>query len=153
MPIQVKPVEDFREQDAPAAYYFQGTTDGTRAAAFYINTFEPSSRPKHTLPALAFHEGVPGHHLQIAIARKTQDLPAFRRLSAGVVVQRVRRGLGALYRAPGRRAGPVPGRPRTLRHARLPGLASVSPGGGHRPATTCAGRASKPSSFSSTTSA
>jgi uncharacterized protein (DUF885 family) len=83
LPIVVKAVEEFRERDAPAAYYFQANADGSRPATFYINTFEPQSRPKHTLPALAFHEGVPGHHLQIALAQDATDLPAFRRLSAG----------------------------------------------------------------------
>jgi uncharacterized protein (DUF885 family) len=83
MAIEVKPIEEFREKDAPAAYYFQGSADGTRPAVFYVNTFEPSARPKHTLPALAFHEGLPGHHLQIALAQETEGLPAFRRLSAG----------------------------------------------------------------------
>ena len=83
MAIQVKAVEDFRERDAPAAFYFQGTSDGSRPATFYINTFEPASRPKHTLPALAFHEGVPGHHLQVALAQEADGLPAFRRFSAG----------------------------------------------------------------------
>jgi uncharacterized protein (DUF885 family) len=83
LPIVVKAVEEFRERDAPAAYYFQANADGSRPATFYINTFEPQSRPKHTLPALAFHEGVPGHHLQIALAQETSDLPAFRRMSAG----------------------------------------------------------------------
>jgi uncharacterized protein (DUF885 family) len=83
LPIVVKPIESFRERDAPAAYYFQASNDGSRPAIFYINTFEPTSRPKHTLPALAFHESVPGHHLQIALAQEAQDLPAFRRLSGG----------------------------------------------------------------------
>jgi uncharacterized protein (DUF885 family) len=83
LPIVVKPIEEFRERDAPAAYYFQGAADGSRPGIFYINTFEPASRPKHTLPALAFHEGVPGHHLQVALAQETRHLPAFRRLSAG----------------------------------------------------------------------
>jgi uncharacterized protein (DUF885 family) len=83
LPIVVKAVEEFAERDAPAAYYFQASGDGSRPATFYINTFEPQSRPKHTLPALAFHEGVPGHHLQIALAQEAQDLPAFRRMSAG----------------------------------------------------------------------
>jgi uncharacterized protein (DUF885 family) len=82
-PIVVKPIEEFRERDAPAAYYFQAAADGSRPATFYINTFEPTSRPKHTLPALAFHESVPGHHLQIALAQEADNLPAFRRLSAG----------------------------------------------------------------------
>jgi uncharacterized protein (DUF885 family) len=83
MGVGVKAVEQFREQDAPAAYYFQGSADGSRGATFYVNTYDPHSRPLHTLPALAFHEGVPGHHLQIALAQETQNLPAFRRLSAG----------------------------------------------------------------------
>jgi uncharacterized protein (DUF885 family) len=83
LPIVVKAVEEFRERDAPAAYYFQASGDGSRPGTFYINTFEPQSRPKHTLPALAFHEGVPGHHLQIALAQEAQGLPAFRRMSAG----------------------------------------------------------------------
>ena len=79
----VKPVEEFRERDAPAAYYFQPAADGSRPGTFYVNTFEPSARPRHTLPALAFHEGVPGHHLQIALGQEARGLPAFRRLSAG----------------------------------------------------------------------
>jgi uncharacterized protein (DUF885 family) len=83
LPIVVKPIEEYRERDAPAAFYFQGSAEGGRPGTFYVNTFEPSMRPKHTLPALAFHEGVPGHHLQVALAQETTDLPAFRRLSAG----------------------------------------------------------------------
>jgi len=83
IPCVVKPVEEFRERDAPAAYYFQPAADGSRPGTFYVNTFEPSARPRHTLPALAFHEGVPGHHLQIALGQEARGLPAFRRLSAG----------------------------------------------------------------------
>jgi uncharacterized protein (DUF885 family) len=79
----VKPIDEFRERDAPAAYYFQPSADGSRPGTFYVNTFEPNARPRHTLPALTFHEAVPGHHLQIALAQETKDLPAFRRLSAG----------------------------------------------------------------------
>jgi uncharacterized protein (DUF885 family) len=82
-PCVVKPIEEFRERDAPAAYYFQPSPDGSRPGTFYVNTFEPGSRPRHTLPALAFHEGVPGHHLQIALAQGADDLPAFRRFGAG----------------------------------------------------------------------
>jgi uncharacterized protein (DUF885 family) len=79
----VKPVETYRERDMPAAYYFQPSADGSRPGTFYVNTFEPSSRPRHTLPALVFHESVPGHHLQIGLAQEAHDLPAFRRFSAG----------------------------------------------------------------------
>src|SRR5262249_30457544 len=80
VPIVVKPVEPYRERDMPAAFYFQSSADGSRPAVFYVNTFDPASRPKHTLPALAFHESLPGHHLQIALAQEARDLPAFRRL-------------------------------------------------------------------------
>ena len=82
-PCLVKPIEEFRERDAPAAFYYQPSEDSSRPGTFFVNTFEPSSRPLHTLPALAFHEGVPGHHLQIALAQETRDLPRFRRLGAG----------------------------------------------------------------------
>jgi prolyl oligopeptidase len=81
--VAVKAIEAYRERDAPPAFYYPGTPDGSRSAYFYINTFEPSSRPRHTLPALAFHEGVPGHHLQIGLAQEAENLPAFRRMSAG----------------------------------------------------------------------
>ena len=83
LPIVVKAIEEYRERDAPAAFYFQGSEEVGRPGTFYINTFEPSARPKHTLPALAFHEGLPGHHLQIALGQEAHGLPTFRRLSAG----------------------------------------------------------------------
>lgn len=82
-PCVVKPIEPFRERDAPPAFYYPSSQDGTRPAVFYVNTFDPSSRPRHTVPALVFHEGVPGHHLQISLAQEKMDLPAFRRLGTG----------------------------------------------------------------------
>ena len=83
IPVVVKAIEDYRERDSVAAFYYQPADDGSRPGTIYVNTFEPSSRPRHTLPALAFHEALPGHHLQIAIAQEASDLPTFRRLSAG----------------------------------------------------------------------
>jgi uncharacterized protein (DUF885 family) len=80
---EVRPIEEFRERDSPAAFYNPPSADGSRAGIFYVNTFEPTSRPRHTLPALVFHESVPGHHLQIGLAQETDGLPAFRRLGAG----------------------------------------------------------------------
>lgn len=82
-PVVVKAVEAYRERDMVAAFYNQPAADNSRPGIFYVNTFEPASRPRHTLPALVFHESVPGHHLQIAIAQETAGLPAFRRMSAG----------------------------------------------------------------------
>ncbi|HLQ33285.1 MAG TPA: DUF885 domain-containing protein [Chloroflexota bacterium] len=80
----VKPIEDYRERDSVAAFYYPPAGDGSRPGIFYVNTFDPASRPRHTMPALTFHEAVPGHHLQIALATETQDLPEFRRLGSDV---------------------------------------------------------------------
>ncbi len=82
-PVVVKAIEEYRERDMVAAFYNQPAADNSRPGTFYVNTFEPASRPRHTLPALVFHESVPGHHLQIAVAQETAGLPAFRRMSAG----------------------------------------------------------------------
>jgi uncharacterized protein (DUF885 family) len=84
IPCLVKPIEEYRERDSVAAFYYPPAGDGSRPGIFYVNTYDPPSRPKHTMPALTFHEAVPGHHLQIALATETKDLPDFRRLGSDV---------------------------------------------------------------------
>jgi len=82
-PCVIKPIEPFEEKDAPIAYYRPAAVDGTRPGAYFVNTSEPATRARYEVEALAFHESVPGHHIQIAIAQELQGLPEFRK-HAGV---------------------------------------------------------------------
>lgn len=72
-------MEEYRAKSAPAAYYYSAPEDRSRPGYFYVNTYNLSGRPKYTMTALALHEAVPGHHLQISIAQELKDLPKFRR--------------------------------------------------------------------------
>ncbi|MFM7202705.1 MAG: DUF885 domain-containing protein [Myxococcota bacterium] len=75
----VRPIEQFREMDSPSGYYSHASEDGTRPAYYYVNTSRPESRPAYNMEALAFHEAVPGHHLQIALAQELDGLHPVRR--------------------------------------------------------------------------
>ena len=72
-------MEEFRAASAPAAYYYPAPDDRTRPGYFYVNTFNLNARPIYGMTALALHEAVPGHHLQIALAQELRDMPTFRR--------------------------------------------------------------------------
>ncbi len=72
-------IEAFRAEAAPDAYYYRPPEDGSRPAYFYVNTFRPEQRPKYTMEVLAYHEAVPGHHLQLAIQQELTNTPKFRR--------------------------------------------------------------------------
>ncbi len=61
------------------AFYFPPATDGSRGGTFFVNVDDPSSWGTFELESMAFHEGIPGHHLQIAIASELQDVPEFRK--------------------------------------------------------------------------
>lgn len=76
--VVVVPVEAFREKEAPAAEYHQGTPDGSRPGMIYVNTGDYANRSLLTTESTAYHEGVPGHHLQISIAQTLPALPPFR---------------------------------------------------------------------------
>ncbi len=78
-PCAVVPMPAHEEAFSTIAYYREPATDGSRPGQYYVNTSEPRTRPRYEAEALAFHESVPGHHLQIAIAQELDDLPAFRR--------------------------------------------------------------------------
>jgi prolyl oligopeptidase len=72
-------MEEYRAKSAPAAYYYSAPEDRSRPGYFYVNTYNLSARPKYTMTALALHEAVPGHHLQISISQELKNLPKFRR--------------------------------------------------------------------------
>jgi len=79
VPCEVVPMEAHEEKHSTIAYYRQPAADGSRPGRYYINTYAPETRPRYEAEALAFHEAVPGHHLQIAIAQELKSLPDFRR--------------------------------------------------------------------------
>ncbi len=74
----VKPIEAFREKDASGAEYNQGTPDGSRPGTVMVNTYEFAKRKTINIETTAYHEGVPGHHMQISIAQELPTLPPFR---------------------------------------------------------------------------
>ena len=76
----VKRVEPFREATAFGAFYNSPALDGSRPGTYYINLKDVKDQPKFLMQALAYHEGIPGHHMQIAIAQELEGLPKFRTL-------------------------------------------------------------------------
>ena len=79
--FEVAQVEAFREKEASGAQYNQPAKDGSRPGRIMVNTSEPTSRKTISMESTAYHEGVPGHHLQIAIAQELEDLPPIRQQS------------------------------------------------------------------------
>ena len=84
--IVVRAVEPFRERSAGKAFYQRPSPDGSRPGVFYANLSEMRDMPLYELEALAYHEGIPGHHMQIAIAGEQEALPRFRRYGFGYAV-------------------------------------------------------------------
>ena len=75
----VKQVEAFREKSAGKAFYEQPAPDGSRPGSYYANLYDMKAMPKYQMEALAYHEGIPGHHMQIAISQELKDIPKFRK--------------------------------------------------------------------------
>ena len=77
--LKVKAVEAFREKSAGKAFYQQPAPDGSRPGVYYANLYDMEAMPTYQLAALAYHEGIPGHHMQIAIKQELTDIPMFRK--------------------------------------------------------------------------
>ncbi len=79
-PLVVKAVESYREKSAGKAFYESPALDGSRPGIYYANLYDMPSMPKYQMEALAYHEAIPGHHMQLSIAQELQGIPKFRRL-------------------------------------------------------------------------
>ncbi|HEY6488618.1 MAG TPA: DUF885 domain-containing protein [Terracidiphilus sp.] len=78
-PFEVVPMWEFLAKNAPQAYYEAGTPDGSRPGRLRINTYNATERNLDNVESVAYHEGIPGHHLQISIAQEQEGVPAFRK--------------------------------------------------------------------------
>jgi uncharacterized protein (DUF885 family) len=76
--LVVKRVEAFREQPGAAQHYQSGTPDGSRPGTYYVHLVDMTSMPKFEMESVAYHEGIPGHHMQVAIAQELTGVPEFR---------------------------------------------------------------------------
>lgn len=80
-PLVVMEVEAFRAKSAGGAFYENPAEDGSRPGRFYVNTYNMNDEPRYQMEALCYHEAIPGHHMQIALAQELRDVPKFRKYS------------------------------------------------------------------------
>jgi uncharacterized protein (DUF885 family) len=111
-PLVVKRVEAFREKSAGKAFYQRPAPDGSRPGTYYANLYKMADMPLTEVEALFYHEGVPGHHLQLAIQTELKDVPAFRQFGGvtaysegwGLYSEKLAKDMG-LYTDPARDFG------------------------------------------------
>jgi uncharacterized protein (DUF885 family) len=82
-PMEVRAVEPFREKSAPSAFYNGPSPDGKRPGIFYANLSNMRARPIFGLETLTYHEGIPGHHMQVAISQELEGVPNFQKFGGG----------------------------------------------------------------------
>ena len=80
--VVVNPVPAWREKSSAKAYYHNPSEDGSRPGVFYINLYDMKAAPRYLLPVVLYHEAIPGHHLEVAIAYELDDLPRLRKLNS-----------------------------------------------------------------------
>jgi uncharacterized protein (DUF885 family) len=80
-PLEVRAVEEWREATAPIAFYNQPTPDGSRPGIYYVNLHDMTTKQKHEMETVAYHEGAPGHHFQIAIQQELENVPTFQKFA------------------------------------------------------------------------
>jgi uncharacterized protein (DUF885 family) len=78
-PLEVATIPDYLAKNSPPAYYESGSPDGSRPGRLYINTYDATHRNLYSVESIAYHEGIPGHHLQISIAQEMTGIPEFRK--------------------------------------------------------------------------
>lgn len=78
--LEVQRIPAFKEKTSPGAYYQPPAMDGSRLGVFYANLYDIKATPRYGMRTLAYHEGIPGHHFQLAIQQQQKDLPFFRRI-------------------------------------------------------------------------
>jgi uncharacterized protein (DUF885 family) len=125
--VDVRPVEEYKEKDAPFAYYYPPAADGSRSGIYYANGYDLPSRKYTKLASTTYHEAAPGHHFQITLEMENPHLNAFRRLGSRMVGGAYVEGWGlyserlademGLYRDEGERFGMLDGQ--AWRAARL----------------------------------
>ncbi len=79
-PLEIRAVPKDIEDGASNGYYRSAALDGSRPAIYFINLKDTGDWPKYSLPSLTFHEGLPGHHLQISLAQESKDIPTLRKI-------------------------------------------------------------------------
>jgi uncharacterized protein (DUF885 family) len=106
-PFEVAAVPDYLEKTSASAYYEQGTPDGSRPGRIRVNTWNATERNLDEVEAVAYHEGIPGHHMQISIGEEMQNVPEFRKYESytafiegwGLYAERLGKDVG-LYQDP-----------------------------------------------------
>ena len=125
--LEVRAVEEYKEQDAPFAYYYPPSADSSRNGIYYANGYDLPSRKYSRLASTTYHEGAPGHHFQITLEMENPTLGTFRRLGSGMIGSAYVEGWGlyserlademGLYRSEAERFGMLDGQ--AWRAARL----------------------------------